>query len=209
MKLYDLVKQLQTEMNAHGEDLKVDGQFGPKTSAALEKYNFEIKAIPIDDEKTVKIDPEEKPAHDLKPAVAIIKEFEGLYLKAYKDPVGIPTIGWGTIKYPNGEKVKMGDTINAAQAEAYLLHEMHGFVSQVERLVKVQISNNAFCALVSFCYNLGAGALEKSTLLRKLNAGEPKTEVALEFMKWVNAGGKPLKGLVRRREAEKDLFLRA
>lgn len=207
MKLYDLVKKLQAAMNEHGENLKIDGQFGPKTSEALFKYEVELKATPnFDDEQTVKIPPEEK-SRDLAPAVSIIKEFEGLYLKAYLDPVGIPTIGWGTIKYPNGEKVKMGDTVTAAQAEAYLIHEMSGFVKSVEKLVKVAISNNSFCALVSFCYNLGAGALEKSTLLKRLNSGESKEAVAPEFMKWVNAGGKPLKGLVRRREAEKKLFL--
>lgn len=144
---------------------------------------------------------------DLRPALAMIKEFEGLYLKAYKDPVGIPTIGWGTIKYPDGRKVQMGDQISVEQAEDYLLHEVMGFVRSVTQLVKRDISNNAFCALVSFCYNLGAGALGKSTLLKKLNAGSPMDEVAAEFGKWINAGGKPLKGLIRRRAAEKALFL--
>lgn len=196
-------------MNEHGENLKVDGQFGPKTSEALEKFDVSLTATPVfDDDKTVKLPPEEK-SHDLRPAIALIKEFEGLYLNAYKDPVGIPTIGWGTIVYPDGRKVQMGDKITVQQAEAYLIHHMQEFVRAVDRLVKVEISNNSFCALVSFCYNLGAGALEKSTLLRRLNAGEPKEAVSTEFMKWVKAGGETLKGLVRRREAEKALFLRA
>lgn len=145
--------------------------------------------------------------HELKPGLDLIKEFEGLYFNAYKDPVGIPTIGWGTIKYPDGRAVKMGDSITRAQAEEYLMHEVQGFVEAVDRLVKVPISNNSFCALVSFCYNLGAGALGKSTLLKRLNAGESKTAVATEFGKWVNAGGKPLAGLVRRRKAEAALFI--
>lgn len=144
---------------------------------------------------------------DLQPALDMIKEFEGLYLKAYKDPVGIPTIGWGTIRYPDGSKVKMGDTCTVQQAELSLMYEVQGFVDAVDRLVKVPITNNSFCALVSFCYNLGAGALGKSTLLKRLNAGESKAAVGEEFGKWINAGGKPLKGLIRRREAERKLFI--
>lgn len=145
--------------------------------------------------------------NDLNPALTLIKEFEGLYLNAYKDPVGIPTIGWGTIKYPNGQKVQMGDKITKEMAEDFLRHEVQYFVESVKKLVKVPISNNAFCALVSFCYNLGAGALGGSTLLKKLNSGESIDSVAGEFGKWVHAGGKVLAGLVRRREAEKQLFL--
>lgn len=151
--------------------------------------------------------PPEPSEIDLKPALAIIKEFEGLYLKAYKDPVGIPTIGWGTIRYPDGRKVQMGDQISLDEAQHYLEHEVMGFVDAVHHMVTREVSNNAFCALVSFCYNLGSGSLGKSTLLKKLNAGNPMGEVALEFGKWINAGGKPLKGLIRRRAAEKALFL--
>lgn len=145
--------------------------------------------------------------NDLEPALDMIKEFEGLYLNAYLDPVGIPTIGWGTIRYPNGQKVQMGDKITKEQASEYLMHEVQGFVTSVKKLVKVPISNNAFCALVSFCYNLGAGALGGSTLLKKLNGGESMESVAGEFGKWVYAGGQVLPGLVRRREAERKLFL--
>lgn len=144
---------------------------------------------------------------DLKKAYDIIKEFEGLYLKAYKDPVGIPTIGWGTIRYPNGKKVAMGDVITDEQAQEYLAHEVAGFASGIESSVKVSLNNNEFCALVSFCYNLGLGAFNGSTLLRLLNGNEPRAIVADQFDRWVKAGGKTLKGLVRRRAAEKKLFL--
>jgi len=151
---------------------------------------------------------EKKPvSEDLGPALAVIKEFEGLYLKAYLDPVGIPTIGWGTIRYPDGRKVKMGDRCTQSEAEAWLLHEVNKFARDVKSLVRVSLSTNEFCALVSFCYNLGSGALSKSTLLRKLNAGEKRAVVANEFDRWINAGGRPLKGLIRRRAAEKKLFL--
>lgn len=204
MKLSDLIKKLQAEMNAHGEGLLVDGDPGPKTLAALERFDVALTLT------ETPLEAPEKPVDhgNLTPALDMIKQFEGLYLSAYLDPIGIPTIGWGTIKYPDGRKVKIGDKITRAQAEEYLMHEVSGFVASVERLVKVKLSNNSFCALVSFCYNLGAGALQKSTMLRKLNGGAPLDEVAKEFDKFVNAGGKPLKGLIRRRAAEKSLFLK-
>lgn len=151
--------------------------------------------------------PKSEVNRDMVPAVKIIKEFEGFFSKAYLDPVGIPTIGWGTIQYPNGTKVRMGDYCSAEQATEWLMHEVREKAMAVERLVKVKLSNNAFCALTSFAYNCGIGAFEKSTMLRKLNSGADKAEVALEFDKWVYAGGKVLKGLVRRRNAEKKLFL--
>jgi lysozyme len=144
---------------------------------------------------------------ELAPALTIIKKFEGCLLHAYLDPVGIPTIGWGTTRYPDGRKVRMGDHISLEQAERYLHYEVLGFTHAVESLVKVPLTNNEFCALTSFCYNLGSNALEKSTLLKKLNKGVNKTEVADEFLKWINAGGHPLKGLLVRREAERNLFL--
>lgn len=144
---------------------------------------------------------------DLGPAIDLIKKFEGLYLNAYLDPVGIPTIGWGTIAYPDGRKVQMGEHCTAEQAEAWLHDEVAEKAKGVRELVKVPITNNQFCALVSFAYNLGIGALKGSTLLKRLNAGEKASAVANEFGKWINAGGKPLKGLIRRRGDEAKLFL--
>lgn len=187
-------------MNKHGEKLAIDGDPGPWTQSALEKFDVGVVVTPHPPDLSLG-------ARNLGPALDIIKEFEGLYLKAYLDPVGIPTIGWGTIRYPDKSKVKMGDEITKDQASEYLAFEVSGFVASVNQLVQREISNNSFCALVSFCYNLGAGALRKSTLLKKLNGGDDLEIVGLEFGKFVNAGGKPLKGLVRRREAERKLFL--
>jgi lysozyme len=147
--------------------------------------------------------------YDLLPALIVIKEFEGYYDKAYRDPVGIPTIGYGTIMYPNGAKVKMGEKCSKKEAEHWLMFEIEEIIPRIEKLIKVEVSNNQFCALVSFCYNLGTGALGKSTLLKKLNRGDELGEVGLEFKKWINAGGRPLQGLIRRREAERKLFLKA
>lgn len=141
---------------------------------------------------------------NLIPAVNIIKRFEGLRLNAYKDPVGIPTIGYGTTK-----DVKMGQTITREQAEALLYEDIKTIrLPAVQRLVTAPIGNNQLCALISFCYNVGVGALGKSTLLKRLNAGEHKEKVAKEFLKWTKAGGKVLPGLVTRRRSELALFLK-
>lgn len=81
----------------------------------------------------------------------LIKKFEGLRLWAYLDPAGIPTIGYGTIRYPNGQKVKLGDEITEQQAEAYLLNERSKFAKKVDELVDIfPLNQNQFNALVSF-----------------------------------------------------------
>lgn len=145
---------------------------------------------------------------NLEPALALIKQFEGLRLKAYLCPAGIPTIGWGTTVYPTGQKVRLGDTITRADADAFLKHDVGQFVQAVVGSVQVPITNNEFCSLVSFTYNVGPGALQRSSLLRLLNQGAARSVVANEFGKWVFASGQKLNGLVRRREAEKALFLK-
>lgn len=149
---------------------------------------------------------------DITNAIDLIKEFEGLYLKAYKDPVGIPTIGWGTIRYPDGRTVKMGDTCTKEQAQQWLEHEVEGFISQVDSLVKYNVNANMFGALVSFAYNVGAGALKDSTLFKKLNASDV-VGASEEFARWnkgtINGKKVELKGLTRRRKSEMELFLTA
>lgn len=146
----------------------------------------------------------------LSPALDLIAQFEGLELRAYKDPVGVTTIGYGTIRYPNGTTVKMGDTCTEAQALDWLeLHVMETIMPELKTMCQVPLTNNERCALVSFAYNLGTYALKSSTLMRKLNEDRPRAEVAAEFGRWVKAGGRVLAGLVRRRKAERDLFLTA
>ena len=138
----------------------------------------------------------------------LIKSFEGLFLKPYLCPAGVPTIGYGTIKYPDGRSVTLQDSaITQQQAEAYLMHEVQEKASGVESAVSVSITDNEFGALVSFAYNLGLGNLKKSTLLKLLNSSADKTKVADEFLKWNKAAGKELAGLTRRRQAERALFL--
>jgi GH24 family phage-related lysozyme (muramidase) len=136
----------------------------------------------------------------------IIKHFEGLELRAYQDPVGIWTIGYGHTAAAGPPTVTAGQTITEAEAEAILRRDLELFETGVRGLVKVPVNSNQFSALVSFSFNVGLGALETSTLLRKLNAGD-YPGAANELPRWVKAGGQTLPGLVRRRDAERALFL--
>ncbi|MDJ0552877.1 MAG: glycoside hydrolase family protein [Microcoleaceae cyanobacterium MO_207.B10] len=140
----------------------------------------------------------------------LIKKWEGLYLNAYLDPVGIPTIGYGTTRYPNGQKVRLGERISERDAEAYLRYECSRVAATISPVIKVPVNQNQFDALVSFSYNVGTGAFQGSTLLRKLNQRDYQG-AANEFSRWVNGvvnGVKqPLPGLVSRRADEKRLFL--
>ncbi|MBE9178663.1 lysozyme [Oculatella sp. LEGE 06141] len=134
--------------------------------------------------------------------LSLIKEFEGCRLAAYKCPAGVPTIGYGSTK-----GVKMGMTITQTEAEALLRADLERFERAVERLVNVKLTGNQFAALVSFAFNVGVGALERSTLLRLLNQKQYQS-AADQFRAWNKAGGRILPGLVRRRNAERELFLK-
>ena len=133
--------------------------------------------------------------------IALIQEFEGCKLTSYLDSVGVCTVGWGS----TGEDVTPGLTITQEEADNRLRKHLDGVERQISRLVTVPLTQGEFDALCSFCYNLGAGALERSTLLKKLNASDYNGAVA-EFQKWDKAGGKSLLGLKRRRLAEAKRF---
>lgn len=142
-----------------------------------------------------------------KSGVDIIKTFEGFKSKPYLCPAKIPTIGYGATHYGNGVKVKLTDKpITEAQATDLLTAMLAQYEAQVNRVLKRELNQNQYDALVSFTYNLGGGALSKSTLMKKVNANPCDASIKNEFAKWVNAGGVPLKGLVRRRAAESDLY---
>lgn len=136
----------------------------------------------------------------------LIKFWEQLHLKAYLDTGGVPTIGWGTILYPNGIKVKMGDTCTQEQAQEYLEHDCNRFEASVTSLVKTSINQVIFDALVCFVYNIGIRNFTDSTLLRLLNQKEYDL-AAQQFSRWNKDNGKVLAGLIRRRESETKLFL--
>lgn len=135
--------------------------------------------------------------------INLIKNFEGLRLKAYKDPVGVITIGYG-----HTFGVKLGQTITKEQAEFYLKSDLRKFEKGVDSLVSVNLNQSQFDALVSFSFNCGLGALQKSTLLKLLNKGDYQG-AADQFLRWDKAGGRSLPGLTRRRKAERALFLTA
>ncbi|HEY9833159.1 MAG TPA: peptidoglycan-binding protein [Stenomitos sp.] len=145
--------------------------------------------------------------------LTVIKKWEGFHLDAYSDPVGIPTIGYGTRRYPNGQKVRLGDKITEQEAEAFLKFECDKVAEEVSKLVSgVSLTQNQFDAIVSFSYNVGTGAFADSTLLKKLKANE-FSAAANEFERWVkgtkNGVQTKLPGLVDRRKSERSLFEKA
>lgn len=140
-----------------------------------------------------------------KDTLALIKEFEGLELEAYKDAVGVWTIGYGHTAAAGSPKPVAGMVLTVKQAEDLLLKDLKKYEADVQKYVKVPLNDNQYGALVSFDYNLGVGNFSKSTLLKKLNAGD-YNGAANEFKKWNKAGGKTLRGLTRRRAAEEALF---
>ena len=142
-----------------------------------------------------------------KATLDLIKQFEGLRLKAYKDPVGIWTIGYGTTAAAGvGCVPKAGMVITEDQAEGYLLLALDKFAAQVRPKITAPINENEYGAFLSLAYNIGPGAFGKSSALRKFNAGD-KAGAADAILMWNKAGGKVLKGLVNRRQAERALFL--
>ena len=137
----------------------------------------------------------------------LVENFEGYEValpdggcRAYRDQVGVPTIGWG-----HTAGVRMGMVITRAQAEACLHDDLAIAEEAVDRLVKVSLNTNEFDALVSFTFNVGTGALGASLLLRLLNAGD-RAGAAAQFGRWVNGNRGPLPGLIARRAEERALF---
>ena len=144
-----------------------------------------------------------------KAGIDMIKTFEGFRAAPYKCSAGVPTIGYGATFYPGGKKVTMTDAaITEEQAVELLANMLVSFEKYVDSYCIDTITQNQFDALVSFAYNLGPANLKASTLLKKVNANPNDESIKLEFMKWVKAGGKTLKGLVRRREAESELYFK-
>ena len=137
----------------------------------------------------------------------LIKQFEGLSLTPYVCAGGINTIGYGNTYYTNGKKVTLQDKpITKEQAEELLKFSLSTYEKAVDSFCRDNISQSQFDALVSFAYNLGTGALQKSTLIKKVNANPKDVTIADEFLKWNKANGKVLVGLTKRRQAEANLY---
>jgi lysozyme len=128
------------------------------------------------------------------------------FLKAYLDTGGVPTIGIGTIRYPNGQRVKLGDQITTAQAYEYFKWEMNGKVQRVNLMTRDDISQSQFDALVSLCYNIGTTGLQRSTLLKVINANPKNPNIVKHFLSWRFDNGKEISGLLRRRMSEAYLY---
>ena len=141
--------------------------------------------------------------------INLIKNFEGLSLNAYLCPASVCTIGYGTTRYEDGKKVQMGEKISIERAEKLLNWE----VSKIAyRLPEMRLNQNQFDSIVSFTYNLGYANFVHSTLYNKIIRNPNDQLIKDEFMKWCNArvNGKmvKLKGLIRRREAETNLYFK-
>ena len=140
--------------------------------------------------------------------LALIKFFEGFRGTAYKCQAGVPTIGYGTTRYPNGNKVQMTDTTDLGNAELYLLNDVKQFELAVDAYCTDALNQNQFDALVSFCYNLGAKNLKDSTLLKLVNQNPNDPAIKKEFLRWNKAAGKVIDGLTRRRTDEATLYFK-
>lgn len=133
------------------------------------------------------------------------------YLTGYIDAVGIPTCGFGTTKYPNGNKVKVGDKITVDEAKHFLINDTKYFASKIDDFCRDDINQNEFDALLSFCYNCGDSNFKSSTLLKLVN--EKCTDISL-ITKWFVAWNKGmvkgkmlvLDGLTKRRQTEANLY---
>lgn len=137
-----------------------------------------------------------------KAGVELIKKFEGLRLTAYQDSVGVWTIGYGHTR-----TAREGMKITEPEAEALLRDDLADAESDVSRMVSVPLNDNQFAALVSFVFNLGGNNFAFSTLRKMLNKGLYEG-AGKQFARWNKAGGKVLPGLSRRRDAERELFLK-
>lgn len=139
--------------------------------------------------------------------IDLIKKYEGCSLKPYRCPAGIPTIGFGSTYHIDGSKVRMTDKpISEKEAEELLKDTLVQFEEGVSKMVTSKITQNQFNALVSFAYNLGLGSLRGSTLLKKVNINQNDPTISDEFMKWIFAGKKQLKGLILRRTEESNIY---
>lgn len=137
--------------------------------------------------------------------VNLIKQFEGCELTAYICPAGVPTIGYGNTYYLNGSKVSKGDKITQKQADDLLMAILPKYENIVKTNVKVELNQNQFDALVSFCWNCG----KSNNLFRLVNL-QATDEVIYKWWTthYITGGGKQLAGLVKRRKIEAELFIK-
>ena len=139
---------------------------------------------------------------------ALRKRFEGCRLKAYKCPAAVWTIGFGNTFYENGEKVKEGDVITQQRADELAKFIIDQFAVVIAPFIKQPLTENQFSACVSLAYNIGTGGFKRYSVFKKLNVNPLDATIADSFRLWNKGGGKVLRGLVNRREAEIQLYFK-
>ena len=175
---------------------KLDNWPGPRFEDALSAFQHQMKPQPAGTPFPRKISAD---------GLALIKEFEGLFLDAYQDGGGVWTIGWGHTGMTHMDgTVRKGRKITREEAENLLAYDLRNFEARVEKFITVPLNDDEFAALVSFDFN--TGGLGDSTLRRLLNA-EKRTEAAMQFTRWNKDNGRVVAGLTRRRQSERNLFL--
>lgn len=173
----------------------VDGKIGPASLSAIWEALKRIPEVP----QSVQVTSQR--------GRNLISDREGNVLKAYQDSVGVWTIGVGHTSAAGAPKVTRGMTITLAESDEILSRDLKTFEKAVRDAVKVPLTQNQFDALVSFCFNIGGGAFAKSTLVKKLNAGDT-AGAADQFLRWNKVKGKVVRGLTTRRQGERAQFLK-
>ena len=144
-----------------------------------------------------------------KAGMDLITKWEGLKLSPYLCSAKVPTIGYGSTRYENGQRIQMTDkAITKERAIELFKNTLIQFERDVDAFTTDKVNQNQFNALVSFAYNLGSTALRNSTLLKKVNTNPNDKTIENEFNKWVNAGGRRLQGLVNRRADEVKMYFK-
>ncbi len=137
----------------------------------------------------------------------LIRAFEGFRADPYLDAVGVPTIGYGSTYYPDGQRVRLTDPpISEPEARRLMQATLAEFEDGISAALQVDVTQSQFDALVCWAFNIGVSAAQNSTLMKKLNSGD-YFGAADQFLRWNKAGGVVLRGLSRRRAAERELFL--
>lgn len=179
--------------------------------AAIWARFFGTSPTPVEPEVVVAIEPASQPKDNIELALdvaaALCRRFEGFYSRPYMCPAGVPTIGYGATYYEDGTRVTLKDAaISKMRAEELLLFHLRTvYMPSVIKLCPNITDADRLAAIIDWTFNLGATNLKNSTMRRKINAND-WDGAAVEIVKWVRAGGKILRGLVIRREAERDLI---
>lgn len=142
-----------------------------------------------------------------KKGLELIKEFEGFRENPYLCSSGVPTIGFGTTVYPNGQKVTLRDMpVDKNQAELFLKNDVKKFENAVNGRIKRALNQNQFDALISITYNIGDTAFEESTLAKRIDKDPNDPNIQVQFLRWNKSDGVVNAGLIKRRKKEAKLY---